>query len=374
MLESLMGMRLRGVTLPELLTAMSVVAILLAFGLPSLATMFAKVRLQGASAEFGTDLHYARSEALRQRRAVTVSTNDGGDGYDIVVDGVAVKTVSLPLGVTVTSSTAVSYDSMRALAAPAEQAFQFATQTGAALRAVRLDAWIFHMLTRRDRRVPPKRQRGFTLVELMVGTAIGLFVVAGTVSLYATNVGASRRLLVEARLNQDLRASMDLVSRDLRRAGYWGNAITGTSITGAAAAAPANPYRGIDASVTDQVTYQFSRDQVEDEVVAETERFGFRLQDGVLQMQTQQDNWEPMTDSDVVKVLEFSIETTETEMPLGSLCTTVCAVGTPNCPTVTVRRFAVRLRGESATDASIQRTLQTSVRPRNDQLEGQCPA
>jgi len=233
---------------------------------------------------------------------------------------------------------------------------------------------VFSMLTRRQHPSRLHRQRGFSLVELMIGTAIGLFVVAGTVSLYATNAGNSRRLLLEARLNQDLRAAMDLVSRDLRRAGYWGNAIMGTNVIGAATATTPNPYRGIDASVTDQVTYQFSRDAAEDEEVAETERFGFQLENGVLLMQTQEGQWEPMTDSSLVTVREFSIDTTETELPLGSLCTTVCAVGAPNCPSMTVRRFVVRLRGQSVSDSSVERTLQASVRPRNDQLEGQCPA
>ncbi|HEX5683799.1 MAG TPA: prepilin-type N-terminal cleavage/methylation domain-containing protein [Ideonella sp.] len=229
------------------------------------------------------------------------------------------------------------------------------------------------MLTRRRRFAARHQQRGFSLVELMVGTAIGLFVVAGTVSLYATNANNSRRLLLEARLNQDLRSAMDLVSRDLRRAGYWGNAINGTNITGSGGATVANPYRGIDSASADQVTYQFSHDATEDEV-GETEHFGFRLQDGVLQMQTQEDHWEPMTDGTLVTVSEFSIDTTATELALGGLCATACAVGAPNCPAMTVRQFVIRLRGQSVSDTSVQRTLEARVRPRNDQLEGQCPA
>jgi prepilin peptidase dependent protein B len=219
-----------------------------------------------------------------------------------------------------------------------------------------------------------RRQRGLSLVELMIGTTIGLFVVAGTVSLYATNASNSRRLLAEARLNQDLRAAMDLVSRDLRRAGYWGNSIKGTTITGTGTATMENPYRGITASEDGEVTYQFSRDATEDDSAADTEHFGFKLEDGVLMMQTEADSWSPMTDSNQVTVSEFSIADNPTELALGSLCSTTCAVGTPNCPTMTVRRFVIRLVGRSVTDTSVERTLQASVRPRNDQLEGQCPA
>jgi len=220
-----------------------------------------------------------------------------------------------------------------------------------------------------------RRQRGLSLVELMIGTTIGLSVVAGTVTLYATNASNSRRLLAEARLNQDMRAAMDLVSRDLRRAGYWGNAIKGTAISGTGTATMENPYRGITASDDGEVTYQFSRDATEDDDAADNEHFGFKLEDGVLLMQTEEGTpWLPMTDSNQVTVTEFSIADNPTELALGSLCSTACAVGTPNCPTMTVRRFVIRLVGQSVTDTSVVRTLQASVRPRNDQLEGQCPA
>jgi hypothetical protein len=167
---------------------------------------------------------------------------------------------------------------------------------------------------------------------------------------------------------------MDLVSRDLRRSGYWGNAIKGTTITGSGTSTMANPYRGVS-SADDAVTYQFSRDTTEDDDVADSEKFGFQLEDGVLKMQTDESTaYAAMTDPNQVTVTEFSITSEPTDIALGSLCTTVCAVGTPNCPTMTVRRFVIRLSGQSVTDTSVVRTLEASVRPRNDQLEGQCPA
>jgi prepilin peptidase dependent protein B len=222
-----------------------------------------------------------------------------------------------------------------------------------------------------------RRQRGLSLIELMIGTTIGLFVVAGTVSLYATNAASSHRLLAEARLNQDLRAAMDLVSRDLRRSGYWGNSIKGTTITGSGTATTANPYRGVsstDDDVSGEVAYQFSRDATEDDALADNEQFGFQLQGGILKMQTEKEGLADMTDINQVTVTNFSITTVPTDIALGSLCTVVCAVGTPNCPTMTVRHFTISLTGKSVTDPSVERTLKASVRPRNDQLEGQCPA
>ena len=65
-----------------------------------------------------------------------------------------------------------------------------------------------------------KRQaRGMGIVELLVGLALGLFVVSGGLMLLAGFTDENRRLLLETRLTQDLRAASDLVTRDLRRAG-----------------------------------------------------------------------------------------------------------------------------------------------------------
>jgi len=36
-----------------------------------------------------------------------------------------------------------------------------------------------------------------------------------------TQLGDNRRLLLEAQMQQDMRTAADLISRDLRRAGYW---------------------------------------------------------------------------------------------------------------------------------------------------------
>ena len=64
-----------------------------------------------------------------------------------------------------------------------------------------------------------RSQRGLSLVELMVGIAVGLFVVAGAVMVVTTQLGDNRRLLLDAQLQQDLRATLDIVTREVRRAG-----------------------------------------------------------------------------------------------------------------------------------------------------------
>ena len=66
--------------------------------------------------------------------------------------------------------------------------------------------------------------RGISIVELMVGITISLFILAGASLVLTTQLDSNRRLLLEAQVQQDLRTTADMISRDVRRAGYWGKA------------------------------------------------------------------------------------------------------------------------------------------------------
>lgn len=70
--------------------------------------------------------------------------------------------------------------------------------------------------------VPRHIQRGWTLVELLVGSAVGLLVIAGIAQIYTA---AKHSYDIQTRLAeiQDVgRYAVDVLSRDLRMAGYWG--------------------------------------------------------------------------------------------------------------------------------------------------------
>lgn len=220
---------------------------------------------------------------------------------------------------------------------------------------------------------PARRgQRGLSIVELMIGVAIGLIVLSGALSLFSTNLNASRRLQAETRLNQDLRAAADMVARDLRRAGYWGNAIQGTLAQGVGSVTVANPYSAV-AAASANVGYAFSRG-IENDTLDTIETFGFRLQSGVVEMQTSAGAWQGVTDPTAVNVLDFTITPTTTALPLGHLCPKTCAPNAAGCPVVQVRRYDIRLEGQSQRFADMRRTLPLTVRVRNERMEGQCPA
>jgi type IV pilus assembly protein PilW len=62
------------------------------------------------------------------------------------------------------------------------------------------------------------RQRGFTLVEMMVAMVLGLIVVGAVVALVVAVIHSNRTTLQSTRLHQELRATLQVVANDLRRA------------------------------------------------------------------------------------------------------------------------------------------------------------
>ncbi len=62
--------------------------------------------------------------------------------------------------------------------------------------------------------------RGFTLVEMMLAVVAGLIVSGAVLSFFMSTMKSSGEYVQSTRLSQELRNSMDLITRDLRRAGY----------------------------------------------------------------------------------------------------------------------------------------------------------
>lgn len=66
------------------------------------------------------------------------------------------------------------------------------------------------------------KQRGLTLIELMVGAVVSLLVMAGVFKLYIFMLRSSSDTLQSTRLNQEMSAVMNIMVNDIRRAGFWG--------------------------------------------------------------------------------------------------------------------------------------------------------
>ena len=65
-----------------------------------------------------------------------------------------------------------------------------------------------------------KFQDGFGLVEMLVSVALSMLAVTVMVILMANTLGTGSETIQMSRLSQELRASIQLMSRDLRRANY----------------------------------------------------------------------------------------------------------------------------------------------------------
>ena len=184
-------------------------------------------------------------------------------------------------------------------------------------------------------------QRGLSLVELMVGSAIGLIVVASALLALTHHLRESRGQLLETRLMQDLRTATELVAHNLRRAGPVNETENGVRFSHAGAEA----------------------------------EMAYRLRAGVIEMKLGDGYWQAMTDANTLRVATFSITPRVDETVLTGFCARPCAEGSDaTCPPrQQVRSLAIRVEGRAANDPAVTRSTHTTVRLRNDALLGTCP-
>lgn len=211
-------------------------------------------------------------------------------------------------------------------------------------------------------------QRGLSLIELMVGVAIGLLVVAAAAQLLASQAQQHRQAAIEQRLMQDLRSATDVISRDLRRAAAWGAAASGIRLAGQTIAP--NPYAAL--SSASGVAFSYSRDIVENQQLDSAEQFGLRLRNGVIELQLGAGNWQSITDATLAAVTELHIAPRTESISLAAHCPDCTSAPTPCTPHLQVRSVSVLITARALSDARVQRSLQSTVRLRNDIVDGAC--
>lgn len=234
------------------------------------------------------------------------------------------------------------------------------------------------------------RQRGFSLTELMVGSTVGLLVIAGALQLYVVNLRATSDTLRLSRLNQELRGTLDLLTNDLRRAGYW-------AFTPGSATPLDNPFQasgndlqlGQSTGEADHSCILYSYDVNSDLLVgvgpsgtpgpsastSNLEQFGFRLRSGQIQMRNggspfncTSGNWQAVTDADTdITALQFMLQEScinllDVEQP--------CTAGEPG---MLRRTIGITIRAQSRSDTAITHQLTNSVTLANDKLLSTVP-
>ena len=235
-----------------------------------------------------------------------------------------------------------------------------------------------------------QRARGLSIVEFLVGIAVGLLVVVGASKLFADYVVGNKQLMLETRVNQDLRAAADIVARDVRRAGYWNNALTGVWSTGSGSIV-LNPHAsgmGRVSSTATSVSYSYARDT--DDTLDSNEYAGFRLWsvNGVNRLEMwdgglpANPNWQAITDPGTVRITAFSVNPIAPALvnDLSSYCgclsrltCTLTSIAAAGAPTLTTPSFEIVLTGQAVNDPAVTRTVRETVRVRNPILSGACP-
>lgn len=284
-----------------------------------------------------------------------------------------------------------------------------------------------------------KAQSGFGLVELMIGLAVGMIVVAAAMGLMTTSLSNSNDNIKMARLDQELRQVMTMLSRDLRRATSWdasvdvarvslvspltlsatsGN-VSVTSVDGNLAVIGARAIGGTLVYKSGTTVYQGSitgysgggfsvtigtawpASAIDDDGVpasswsilrpestltisgtcilfaadndfsggmyGTSERFGYRYDSTEKAVEARTSgasadgcssggSWTNLTDEGLVEVTDFSVTDNSPA--------TLTASGFD----INVREFTISITGRLKADTSVVRTLQETVRVRNDRL------
>lgn len=219
-----------------------------------------------------------------------------------------------------------------------------------------------------------RRQRGITLVELMVGITVGMFVVAATTMLASSQLGSNRRLITETQLQQDIRATADIITRDIRRAGAVGLRATDSAIyiwTPANGTTPANDAQpnGLSSLVLGASSIEFQAQRS----LGSAGPYGYKLQDGAIKTQLTDEygapaGWQTLTDTNIINVTQFDI-TTADQADIAIPCAKLCADGTQNCwPVLKVRSIVVQITAKAVNDPSVVRSVRSVAHLQNDQV------
>lgn len=260
-------------------------------------------------------------------------------------------------------------------------------------------------------------QRGVTLVELLVGLAVGLIVIGGAIAMYVSSVRSSNDTLKSSKLNQQVGALLHVIVNDVRRAGYWGAldmdeldenpfnqpAATALVVRDDMVNNALQPATGQGSCVVYAYDATFVPGNVAG-VIDPTDLFGFRLNGSVVQMRRTgvvdgadciggtcnsctNGTWEDVTDPDLIQITQLTFDLGNSQCLNGAQPNTLdddgdgvvddddeydCYANVPangsGVVTTETRELMITVSGRLADDVSTRTTLSQTVGVRNDLL------
>ncbi|MDP3221903.1 MAG: hypothetical protein Q8R98_17305 [Rubrivivax sp.] len=217
-------------------------------------------------------------------------------------------------------------------------------------------------------RASRKLQSGLSIVELMVGVAIGLVIVAAASLLMTGQLVENRRLLTETQLQQDLRATSDILTRDIRRAGALAelNSLRMIWHPDAALSFPAASFSAVTITGASNIAFSY------DPGGSPSTSFRYQLDAGTIRSLVGVSGLQELTDNKVMVVDSLTFTKTNAGTPIRLPCAKLCSGATPpddSCwPTIEVREVDVEIKAHALRASEVQRSMRTRVRLRNDIL------
>ena len=207
-------------------------------------------------------------------------------------------------------------------------------------------------------------QHGFSVVEIMIAMVASLIVVGSVLAFTVSTVQSNTENVQATRLSQDLRAVMNLMTRELRRAGYDEESLDGVG-RGIAYVSPFSQMEVVESDTSGCFTIAYDRaggtaGQI-DPANGELRAYRRTVVNGVgvMQMLTgantscqQANGWQNLTDSQLTNIDAFDLDLVE-----GDVNGTV---------PLRVRDVDIVLTGSVIGRAEIVRSVDTRVRVRAD--------
>ncbi|MFB3076652.1 MAG: PilW family protein [Lysobacterales bacterium] len=220
------------------------------------------------------------------------------------------------------------------------------------------------------------QQKGMSLMEVLVAMSISLVVTASMIALMANSLGSTARIVNMTKLSDDLRTTMQMMTRDVRRSSYNANSMFCYANT--------NCRSAVDATVAGDIPinggndcFTFLTDRDHDGDSTENDAGGFRRVIssgvGVIEMWTGNAapdcsvaagtaGWVQITNPEIMDIFVFSVDDDL------SYTQVVLDDGLGNILTEKVRKIRMNMRGRLVVDNTIVRRIEDVISVRNDLL------
>jgi type II secretory pathway component PulJ len=227
-----------------------------------------------------------------------------------------------------------------------------------------------------------KRQRGLTIVEFMIALALSSMITAGLGMFFSTYAKANAGTNNLTAFEQTIQGAIDLINRDMRRAGYW--ALARNDI---GAQQPTNPFAVIANPSPNCILYSYDLNQ--DGALQPGENHGFLLAKGALYYLDSlttatsdykkicdvdlERGWAPITDSTKLFIDSVVFSLTEERVAAPPLDMESLNLAGLKAPVIIMRSVNYVIHGNMISDPSIAGTYVGVVHMFNNVLAKDLP-